>query len=172
MRKAARDAAFSEYVAARQGHLRRFAFTLTSDWNQAEDLLQTALTKVYVAWPRLRQERARDAYARRVIVNANIDEHRRGWRHKERPGLDGVDAIAPADDTDDRARLLAALDTLAPMQRKVVVLRHWLDLSVEQTARELSIAPGTVKAHTHHALRHLRVVLGDELPEMTRNGHA
>ncbi|KQY57032.1 MULTISPECIES: SigE family RNA polymerase sigma factor [unclassified Nocardioides] len=170
MRKAERDAAFSEYVAARQGYLRRFAYTLTSDWGRAEDLLQTALTKMYVAWPRLRDDRAHDAYARRVILNAHIDDHRRPARQRESPGLDGLDAPAPpGSDPDDRSSLLAALDTLPPMQRKVVVLRHWLDFSVEQTAHELSIAPGTVKAHTHHALNSLRAALGEELPEMTRN---
>ncbi|KRF21244.1 hypothetical protein ASG90_00130 [Nocardioides sp. Soil797] len=173
MRKAVRDAAFSEYVAARRGHLRRFAFTLTSDWGLAEDLMQTALTKMYVAWPRLKDPRARDAYARRVMLNAHIDDHRRAWHRKESSGLDGIDRAAePTDDPDDRSLLLKALDALPPMQRKVVVLRHWLDLSVEQTATELAIATGTVKAHNHHALKSLRASLGDELPELTRNRHA
>lgn len=170
MHKADRDAAFTEYVAARQGYLRRFAYTLTGDWSLAEDLLQTALTKMYVAWPRLENEQAHDAYARKVLLNAHIDDRRRPRWRRERPGLDGIDAAAqPEGDADARPSLLRALDQLPRMQRTVVVLRHWLDFSVEQTAHELSIAPGTVKAHTHHALHSLRAALGEELNELTRN---
>ena len=55
------------------------------------------------------------------------------------------------------------------MQRRCVVLRHWVDLSVEETARELDIAPGTVKAHTHRAVQRLRVLLGEDIPESTRS---
>src|SRR5690349_18968301 len=94
MRQADRDAAFSAYVAARRTHLRRFAYTLCGDWHKAEDLLQISLTKLYVAWPRVQREAAQDAYARRIILRTNIDEHRRPWR-RERSGLDGVDQQAP-----------------------------------------------------------------------------
>jgi DNA-directed RNA polymerase specialized sigma24 family protein len=45
------------------------------------------------------------------------------------------------------------------MQRKVVVLRHWLDLSVEQTAGELDISTGTVKSHTSRGLAALHRLL-------------
>ena len=98
MRQADRDAAFSAYVAARRTHLRRFAYTLCGDWHQAEDLLQISLTKLYVAWPRVQREAAQDSYARRIILHANIDEHRRPWR-REKAGLDGIDGGGP-----DRAR--------------------------------------------------------------------
>lgn len=153
------EADFAAFVAARRPHLRRVAFALCGDWHQAEDLVQTALAKLYVAWPRIHKEGAEEAYARRVIVRAGIDESRRPWR-RERPGVEHHDRAIPADESlADRSELVAALQTLSPMQRRAVVLRHWLDLSVEETARELGVSAGTVKSHTSRGLAALHAVL-------------
>ncbi len=53
--KTRRDAEFSEFVASRRGRLRRTAHLLCGDAARAEDIVQVALTKVYVAWPRVRR---------------------------------------------------------------------------------------------------------------------
>ena len=55
--------------------------------------------------------------------------------------------------------MLAALATLAPRQRAVVVLRHWLDLDVAETARVLGCTTGTVKSQNAKALDRLRSTL-------------
>ena len=92
------DAAFSDFVAARQAHLRRIAYALCGDWHRADDLLQTALTKLYVAWPRIRHEGNEEAYCRQIMVRANIDESRRPWRRErpsERKARSGPGALAP-----------------------------------------------------------------------------
>ncbi len=158
MSQSSRDAAFAEFVAARQTHLRRAAYALTGDWHRAEDLLQTAFVKLYVAWPRLREPAAAEAYARRILVRANIDEARRPWR-RESPGLDGHDQAGTGPEYEERSALVDALQQLPPMQRKVVVLRHMLDLSVAETAAELGISDGTVKSHTSRGLTALEEVL-------------
>ena len=56
-----RDAAYVEYVAVRQVQLRRIAYAVCGDWHRADDVLQTALTKLYLAWPRLREDTSPDA---------------------------------------------------------------------------------------------------------------
>jgi RNA polymerase sigma-70 factor (sigma-E family) len=161
MRRTDRDAAFTEFVAARRTHLRRVAYAVCGDWHQADDLVQTALTKLYVAWPRLHTAGSEEAYARQIIVRANIDEHRRPWR-RELPGLDGHDPSAREPmPSEDRTALFEALQALPVMQRKAVVLRHWLGLSVEETARELGISTGTVKSHSSRGLHALQAVLAD-----------
>lgn len=86
MRGSTRDAEFSEYVAGRRPQLRRAAYLLCAESHRAEDLVQTTLMKVYVAWPRIRRDGNVDAYARRVMVNAHVDETRRPWR-RERVGV-------------------------------------------------------------------------------------
>jgi RNA polymerase sigma-70 factor (sigma-E family) len=154
-----RDAAFVEYVAARQAHLRRIAYAVCGDWHRADDVLQTALTKLYLAWPRLRDDTSPDAYVRRIIVRTDIDDRRRPWR-RERSGLDGHERPArPGLPVEERSALFEALQALPPMQRRTVVLRYWLGLSVQETARELGISEGTVKSHASRGLASLQRVL-------------
>ena len=85
------DAEYYEFVAASWRRLCWTAYMLTGDRQLAEDLAQTAPVKTYVAWPRVRRDDA-FAYARRVLVNANIDRLRRrhlteerAWPSRRRP---------------------------------------------------------------------------------------
>jgi RNA polymerase sigma-70 factor (sigma-E family) len=158
-----RDRDFGEYVAERRAHLYRTAYLLCGDGHRAEDIVQQALTKLYAAWPRASRLESVDAYARRIVVNAHIDETRRPWR-RERPvepdpgsALDRPveDAVGP----EDSDALWTALRGLAPGQRRVVVLRHYWGLSVDETAADLGISPGTVKSQTSDALARLRDAL-------------
>jgi RNA polymerase sigma-70 factor (sigma-E family) len=159
VKKADRDSAFTEFVLARQTHLRRIAYAICGDWHRADDILQTALVKLYAAWPRVRRTGSEEAYVRQIIVRANIDEHRRPWR-REQPGLDGLDRQTREPlPVEERSALFDALQQLPPMQRRTVVLRHWLGLSVEETAAELGISTGTVKSHSSRALERLQAVL-------------
>jgi RNA polymerase sigma-70 factor (sigma-E family) len=160
--RAAREQAYVDYVSARYAHLRRIAFAIAGDANRGEDLLQTALTKLYVAWPRVHRDGREDAYVRQILVRADIDEHRRPWR-RERPTPDLPEAVAPEPlATEDRSALFDALQMLPPMQRRAVLLRHWLGLSVRETAHELGIGEGTVKSHTSRGLEALRSVLAED----------
>ena len=160
MRTTERDAEFSEFVRARRTHLRRIAYAVCGDWHRADDLVQTALVKLYVAWPRVRRDGREEAYARTIIVRANIDESRRPWR-RERPGLAGrpEPAAAASLPVEERDALFDALQALPAMQRRTVLLRHWLGLSVAETASELGVAEGTVKSHTSRGLAALQEVL-------------
>ncbi len=155
-----RDAGFSEFVASRRDHLRRVAYLICGDWHQADDLLQTALAKAYVAWPRIQRDGHEEGYVRQIMVRANIDEHRRPWRRRERSGLEGYDAeVATGPGHEERAVLLDALAELGPMVRRAVVLRYWVGLSVAETAAELGIAEGTVKGYCARGLERLRETL-------------
>lgn len=159
MKAAERDAAYTEFVRARYAHLRRIAYATCGDWHRAEDLVQTALVKLYVAWPRVRKAGSEEAYARTIIVRANVDESRRPWR-RELPGLSGRDRAAREPvPVKERSALFDALQELPVMQRKAVLLRHWLGLSVAETAAELRISEGTVKSHTSRGLAALQGVL-------------
>ena len=158
-RRQERDRSFGEYVVERRAHLYRTAYLLCGDPHRAEDIVQLALTKLYAAWPRASRLESVDAYVRRIVVNAHIDETRRPWR-RERPVESGLDQ--PVDDAvsvEDSDALWTALRGLAPGQRRVVVLRHYWGLSVDETAADLGISPGTVKSQTADALARLRAAL-------------
>ncbi|TDC72676.1 SigE family RNA polymerase sigma factor [Micromonospora sp. KC606] len=154
---------FREFVAARSGALLRTAYLLAGDWATAEDLLQTALTKTYLAWKRLGGIEAVEPYARRVMVNTSTSWWRRRW-HGERPTevlpeRAGVDEI---EQQLDRDVLWQHLSALPARQRAVLVLRFYEDMSEAQTAALLEISPGTVKSQTSRALATLRRRLGEE----------
>lgn len=159
--KAQQEAEFREYVDARLPVLRRTAYFLCGDWHHAEDLAQTALIRMYGAWPRLHAHEAVDGYARQVLVRAFLDERRRPWR-RERSTAELPDTAARSGTSyEQRDELVAALALLPVQQRAAVVLRYWDDLSVDETARVLGISGGTVKSHCARGLERLRRELTD-----------
>jgi len=161
-----RDEEFSAFVTGRRVALLRTACLLTAgDQHLAEDLVQTALARMYVAWPKVRRSESADAYARRVLVNAYIDEVRRPrWRREQTVAdlPDRPDAGPPDGwpDAVDGEVIRAALAELPKRMRAAVVLRHWLDLSVEETASLLDCSEGTVKSQTAKGIARLRSLLG------------
>ncbi|GAB6898109.1 SigE family RNA polymerase sigma factor [Kineosporia succinea] len=157
-----RDEEFLAFVAERRGHLVRTAVLLTAgDRHLAEDLTQTTLTQLYVRWAAFRAARNPDAYVRRCLVNALIDEKRRPW-HREQVTEeipDSVSSFMPFEDADPDVRteaLYAGLRELPPRMRAVLVLRYFHDLNVEETAEALSCSGGTVKSQAARALTKLR----------------
>jgi RNA polymerase sigma-70 factor (sigma-E family) len=148
--------AFQAYVVGRSPALLRTSYLLTGNRADAEDLLQTALAKTYLAWDRIRDREAVDGYVRRVLVTTQTSF----WRRKrpealydEVPQVPGRDQQADADLHD---ALWTALARLSRKQRAAVVLRYYEDLSEADTARVLGISVGTVKSTTSRALSLLR----------------
>ncbi|WP_380283129.1 SigE family RNA polymerase sigma factor [Kitasatospora purpeofusca] len=155
MRNATPD--FEEFVAARSPRLLRMAWLLTGDPHLAEDLLQTALAKVWPRWEQISIDRP-EAYVRRVLVNSHVSWWRRRW-HGELPHEQLPEPPTVADPFDDVVLgqvVAAAVRALPARQRAVVVLRFFEDLSVEDTAEALGCTTGTVKSQTHRALKALR----------------
>ncbi len=153
-----RDDDFSAYLAARQASLLRTAYLLTGDRHSAEDLVQTAFAKLYLAWDRVQDRDSVDGYVRRILVNENNSVWRRAWRRREF-ATDEVPEGAPTHDTYDDGRGAALWDivqTLPPKARAVLVLRYYEELSEAETADLLGISVGTVKSQTSRALAALR----------------
>ena len=155
-----RDDEFTAYAAARMRLLRRSAYLLCGDWHRAEDLTQTALTKVYVSWSRVRRADNVDGYVRTVLVRAFLDEERRAWKRERASGsLPDVPLADPSAGSDARLDLVRALSTLPARQRAAVVPRCWEDLPIAEVARTLDCSEGTVKSQTSRGLAALRALL-------------
>ncbi|WP_018686794.1 SigE family RNA polymerase sigma factor [Actinokineospora enzanensis] len=155
-----RDAEFGEYLDSRASVMRRTAYLLSGgDWHRAEDLVQTTLAKIYVAWPRLNRDGSVDAYSRKVMVRTAIDESRRAFRRRENvvEQLPEVGVEGPG--VDDAVDVRRALAQLPAGQRAVVVLRYWEDLSVAETAQALGKSEGTIKSQAAKGLATLRKLL-------------
>ncbi|MGI8614459.1 MAG: SigE family RNA polymerase sigma factor [Nocardioidaceae bacterium] len=149
---------FDTFVATRSQPLLKAAWLLTGDWQLAEDLLQTALAKAYLAWGRIRSGGNEDAYVRRVLITTYATWWRRHWR-----GEEPTDLVGEALDLDDcygridlRQTVMDALTQLPRRQRAVVVLRYYCDLSEADTADALSCSVGTVKSQAAKGLAKLR----------------
>jgi RNA polymerase sigma-70 factor (sigma-E family) len=162
---AARDeAAFEEFVAARSDDLLRTAVLLTRDRGHAEDLLQTALVKAYRRWGRI-EGTDPYPYVRRILVTSAAS-----WRRlrttQEIVALPAHDPAGPdtTDDVAERQRMAAALATLPPRMRAVLVLRYAEDLSEAATADAMGCSAATVKTHAARGLARLRAVLAAAEP--------
>jgi len=168
-----REREYVAFVAARQDALLRFAYLVSGHRQTAEDLVQTALVKTYLAWGRLRDRGALDAYVRRAIVNEHVNLLRRPWKRRERSTealstpepTTGPQMAAPEErlDRESRAVLFELVRDLPPRQRAAVVLRYYEGYTEPETAEVLGCAVGTVKSQTSRALQTLRSRLGDDL---------
>jgi RNA polymerase sigma-70 factor (sigma-E family) len=143
----------------------RLAVVLTGDRAAAEDIVQDAFLGLYRRWDKVADMAAPLAYLRVSVVNGCRTALRRRSRLTFRPpaagdAADGTDpdtglaqsAEASVLFTEEQRAMAAALRTLPRRQREVVVLRYYLELSVNETAQAMGVSPGTVKSTTHRAL--------------------
>ena len=147
--------------------------TLLSAGNahRAEDLVQNVLLRMYLSWPRIRSD-TRDAYARKMLVNADLDERRRRHARVEVTHAEVPDVvIEDAEPIDTEAAVFRALAQLPPGMRAAVVLRHVADVSVAETADALGCSEGTVKSQTARGLAQLRTALNGNATVEKGHGH-
>ena len=153
-----RDTEFSAYMAARQPSLLRTAYLLTGDRHTAEDLVQTALAKLYLSWDKVQHREHVDGYVRRILVNENNSLWRRGWKKREHTAELLPEPTPVVDEYDDgrNTALWDLVQSLPKKARAVLVLRYYEQLSEAETAEVLGISVGTVKSQTSRALATLR----------------
>lgn len=120
---------FREFVMSNERQLLRAAWLLTGDWHRAEDLVQTALAKVWSHWSGLANDNPA-AYTRRVVFTTFASGHRRRWIGEipTDPMPEHSDTAAIDTAVGARAEAAALLRSLPPRQRAVVVLRYFEDL--------------------------------------------
>ena len=156
------DAAFTEFASVAAPRLFRSAVLMCGDYHLAEDLVQTTLAKLYVAWPSVERADSADAYARGTLTKTFLS-HKRVRRNAEQPRLDLGDAATESGpEVSTRIELFDALARLDPLDRAIVVLRYWNDRSVEETATAVGLSSGAVRARASRALSRLRESLADE----------
>lgn len=146
---------FDAFARARTPALIRTAYALTGNQHTAEDLVQEALARTLLVWPRLRRAEHAEAYARKVLYHQQVSWWRLR-RSREYPTEQLPDRPAPGPDVEDRLDLTRALDLLTRRQRAVLVLRFLEDRSERETAQLLGCSIGTVKSQTSKALARLR----------------
>lgn len=150
--------AFRDYVQARSRALLRTAYLLTGNLADAEDLLQSALAKTYLAWDRIEDRGALDGYVRRALVNTHISWWRR--RRLDEFPTDEVPDQAVADysvSSELQESLRRAIDRLPQRMRAAVMLRYYEDMTEAEVAEILGVSLGTVKSTVSRAVAKLRI---------------
>jgi RNA polymerase sigma-70 factor (sigma-E family) len=157
--------AVTTLYTAHWSQLVRLAALLTRDASVAEEIVQEAFVKLHGRWHRLSDPAAVHGYLRTSVVNGA----RSALRHRgvtERYRQPGPAAPAGPEEravqSDQDARVLAALRRLPRRQQEVLVLRYYADLSETEIAQALGVSRGAVKSHAHRGVAALRVALAAE----------
>jgi len=155
---------YENFVRAQLPRLLRYARMLTGEREQAADLVQDVLVKVYRRWSRVSDADHPDRYVLRMVTNGYLS-----WRHSRSARLIAAghlpDQARPDDFASDHALrqdMWQRLSRLPKRQRAVVVLRYYEQLADAEIADLLGCAQATVRAHAHRALTTLRTGLAIE----------
>ena len=154
------DDEFAEFASAYAERLRNTAFMLCHDWHLAQDLTQTALTKLFLSWRRAIQADNLLAYAQKILLRSYLDHRRRRSSTESTPGV--LHEPAYRENPELRLTMLDALAGLPARDRAIVILRYFEDYSVEQVADVLEIPVSVVKSQTRRSLTKLRELLAEE----------
>jgi RNA polymerase sigma factor (sigma-70 family) len=157
-----RDAAevFRELSARQVVAAYRLALAILGDQLEAEDAAQDAFTSAWRQRETLREPARFEAWFSRILVNVCRDRLRKRTRARHMVNEMAPEPVAdPAKAALDRDALGRALAALDPDMRIVVVLRFWMDLTVDDIAERLGIPAGTVKSRLHSSMRQLRPVV-------------
>ena len=165
------EAEFERYFRARRDAIRRTAYLMCGDWHRADDHTQAAFVALHRHWRRVRDKGALDAWMRRTLMRAVVDESRRPWRRERfTDDVVAVDKVVADPDVTTRHVLVDGLRAVPPRQRAVLVLRYLDGLDVAATAAALGCSEGTVKRQTSHGLAALRTALGGSLDDLRPAG--
>jgi len=157
--------AYEELVHAYQGIAFRTAYVIARNAADAEEAAQDGFVKAWRSLGRFRQGAPFRPWLLRIVANEASNRRRSAGRRaslalraaaEEPSGGAAPSPEAALLSGEQRAALLAAVDTLPDEQRDVVALRYFLDLSEEDVAETLGIPRGTVKSRTARALERLR----------------
>lgn len=171
---------FEDCVRPHLGGMYRFAYRLTGQREDAEDLVQDVLTKLFPRAKELYEVDQPGAWLNKVLYRRFIDLTRKRVRQADRPasslmsddaGADFLDSLVdngagPARQLGDeqlRCAIVKALDSLSPDQRTLLLLHDVDGWRQEDIAEVLGIAVGTVKSRLHRCRANLRSIMATEL---------
>lgn len=154
-------ASFADLYVRSRDDIYRAVLVTVRDPHRAEDAVQEAFARAYADWDRVSVHPNPVGWVARVALNYATSLWRRIRRELAEPP---PALVAPDDERPMDPLLIRAVWRLPRRQRQVVALRILLDQSIDQTAQSLGMAPGTVRAHLHRALRSLR-------EQLERAGH-
>lgn len=165
------EEAFGRLVAAIGDRIHTVAHRILRDTDLAEDATQQALLAIWRDLPALRDPSRFEGWSYRLLVRACYGEARRERRWAPNLALLREDDRVLSDSSGlivDRDQLERGFRRLSIDHRAVVVLHHYLDLSLDEIADALGVPAGTVRSRLHHAMRALRAALDADARQPAR----
>jgi RNA polymerase sigma factor (sigma-70 family) len=167
---------YGELVRRYQDVAIRTAYVVAGDAADAEEAAQEAFVKAYRALDRFRGEAPFRPWLLAIVANEARNRRRAAGRQaalamraaeRDRPSGDAAPSPEEAVlGTEERERVLAAVNGMGESDRMVIAYRFFLDLSERETADALGVPPGTVKSRLSRALRRLRErLVVEDVPE-------
>ena len=149
------------------GWLYAIARLVAQDADIAEDAVQEALVRCWQDLPSLRDVSRFEPWLRRLVLNSVSEEFRARRRFESRIKVLSIEPsiVDTSSEVADRDELQRAFRALSIEHRTVIVLQHYLGLSVAETAASLGIPEGTAKSRLHYAMEALRAVLESDARE-------
>ena len=151
---------FDAFYAATSDRLIAQVFAMTGDLSEAEDAVQEAYVRAWQRWSQISTYNDPEAWLRTVAYRISVNSwrkaknrlaaHLRSSRHAEQPGP-----------SPDLLALVSALRKIPPAQRRVIVLHHVADLSIDEIAMEIGAPTGTVKARLARGRRALAPLVSE-----------
>ena len=165
--------AFATLADALYGRLHQVAYRILRDRPTAEDATQQAVLSMWRDLPQLRDPDRFEAWSYRLLVNACNSEFRR--RKRTLPSVGSQSPLEPVAPDDfghlyDRDQVERGFAELSVDHRAVLVLRYYLDLSLEAIAESLDVPIGTVNSRLHRALGRMRQALEEPSPAASPEG--
>jgi RNA polymerase sigma-70 factor, ECF subfamily len=165
------EGAFMSLAVAVGDRLHAVAHRILRDTDLAEDATQQALLAIWRDLPQLRDPARFEAWSYRLLVRACYAEGRRSRTWSPNLRLLPSDEPMTSDPQHaihDRDQLERGFRRLSVDHRAVVVLHHYMDLTLADVAEALGVPEGTVRSRLHYAMRGLRAALDADARPVTR----
>lgn len=156
------DDAFYQLISNRKEILYRTAFAYVKNKEDALDILQETVYKVYVSLNKLKEPRFFNTYLTRILINCSIDYIR---KNKKEISVEDVQAFALTKTQESKEAVIdlySAIDRLEEKRKSIIILKYFQGLTLNEIAEVLQYPLGTVKTKLHRALKELRLDLGEE----------
>lgn len=152
---------FDDFYHATRNRLLHQMYAMTGNLADAQDCVQEAYARAWQRWEQVSEHASPEAWLRTVAWRIAASR----WR-KVRNGIAAMARHGPPNHTPepspDNVALVEALKQIPEAQRRTIVLHHLADLPVEEVARELGVATGTVKARLSRGRAALAELLREE----------
>jgi RNA polymerase sigma-70 factor (sigma-E family) len=160
------EVGFAGFVREHTPALLRTAYLLTGNAQNAEELVQDTLVRLYPKWERVEDADVPLAYVRRSLANGYINHRRRAARREFAYEIvpERIDPHDAVNQLADRDEIWAGLRDLPDRQRAALVLRFFEDLTDEESAAALGCRVGTIRSLVSRGLAALREQLGSQPP--------